>query len=195
MINKRGLLVFGFLLILVNGVSAQYAQYYGSGFSNFYDLYLKNYLFIDFLIYLAIFMGITQSVFVKDSYYKKSGGSAISIGLSLFLSFSMMRWEVDNNYTLGSFGILGFLVFTILIGMFLYKLIEKMGADKWVAAVWIYIILYALFFGFWDIGSRWFGDGGFGSILTALFWLCLLFGVGGLVKHLSGSGTTPPRTT
>ena len=187
-----------FLLVFILFIPIVYAQYYpwdgyGSGFGgdpDIFYIYSEYYLIIDFLLYFMIFLNVIKSVFTKQEFYGKSEGNLVSLALALFLSFGMVRWEAERGYSLGQFGVVGALILSILIITFIYKLVSKLGREKWVAVVWSYIIVYAFLaiflgneFGTYLAGTGWL------SLLNLIFVVCLVLGIFAILNIFTG---TPP---
>lgn len=75
--------------------------------------------FIDFFIYVIIFVGISQFALVK--HFKGPGGKAVIIGVAIALSLGAAYWGSANNFRLIKLGVLAVGIVTIILIYALYK--------------------------------------------------------------------------
>ena len=133
MVNKKWWIVLVLSILIIPVVSAQYYPWsgscgYGYGGGDLFYLYEDYYQLIDFLVFFAIFLAVTKSVFEKENNFK-SQGNLLSVALSLFLAFTLIRWEVENGYSLGGVaGYLGLIILVVFTLLFLWNLYKKFSS-------------------------------------------------------------------
>src|SRR3989344_9068863 len=91
-----------FLVLLPSVLGAYTFNYYSGGYyggtsSLLFGLYTEYSFFIDFIIFLLIFLGLTQAIF---GTHFKSGSKPLSLGIALMLSFGLTLWESHSGFTL-----------------------------------------------------------------------------------------------
>ncbi|MBI2672187.1 hypothetical protein HYX16_04600 [Candidatus Woesearchaeota archaeon] len=186
MILKKLVPLFAVFVLLINLASAQFFYdnsydsfgFFGSGAGDILFFYESNAGWIDFFIFLLIFMGLTQAVF--STSHLKGQAKSLAIGLSLALSFGLMIWERNTGINLLAFGPVAFLILSILIFYVVFSLLKKMGTEKWVAGAWGYVAAYALVMIFSAPLLRFLANTNLLPILNLLFWLAVIGGVIGL---------------
>jgi len=187
MLIKKVVFLGIIMLFLVNLSSAQYYydQSYSYGFFNFGNLddilyfYESNSGWIDFFIFLIIFLGLSQIVF-SQGHFAHQGSKPLSIGISLALSFGLSLWERNTGINLLTFGPFAFLILIILMYYIIFSLLKKMGTEWWVAGAWGYVVVYSLLM---LLGSQLLNLVDISSIfplLNLLFWVCIIVGIIGL---------------
>ena len=131
MLLKKVGLISIFLVFLLNTASAQY--YYDQSFSYglfsggfndilyIYELYAG---WIDFFIFLLIFLSLTQAVFQRT--HLSSQAKNLSIGLSLMLSFALISWERYNGVNLLAFGPIALLILILLLFFVVFTMLQRM---------------------------------------------------------------------
>ena len=102
--------------------------------------YQQNYLFIDFVIYLLIFVGLSKFVFGKR--FSGNGGKAISVGVGLILSLSMSVFSYTTGFSIGSFGPLAAIILVLLVGMLFFSFIRQMGGSSVNSGIGAFIVTY-----------------------------------------------------
>ena len=106
--------------------------------------YQTNYLFIDFVIYLLIFVGLSKFVFSKR--FSGNGGKAISVGVGLILSLSMSIFSYTTGFSIGSFGPIAAIILMLLVGMLLFGFIRQIGGNTVNSGIGAFIVtLYIAF--------------------------------------------------
>ncbi|MBD3310652.1 hypothetical protein GF351_05525 [Candidatus Woesearchaeota archaeon] len=146
--KKRFLVLFAVLLALSSVVHAQDAitdileDTFGAfGGREIADLYLDYHMFFDLIIYVLLFVGLSQVVF-KDKFQGR-GGKAVIIGVGVALSLGMLLFEYNTGWYLGRLHWLGLPLIFTLLGIFLYNLITGViGAPKTGAGAITYVIMY-----------------------------------------------------
>jgi hypothetical protein len=104
--------------------------------------YSKHYLFIDFLIYLIIFSGLSQYVLGKK--FPGKGGKAISGGIAIALSAGMTVFSASTGFNLSRFGPVAAGIIMILASLIIYSLIKQIGGNTINASLIAFIITYFL---------------------------------------------------
>ncbi|RKX19119.1 MAG: hypothetical protein DRP35_08210 [Candidatus Zixiibacteriota bacterium] len=104
--------------------------------------YQQNYLFIDFVIYLLIFVGLSKFVFSKR--FSGNGGKAISVGVGLILSLSMSVFSYTTGFSIGSFGPIAAIILMLLVGMLLFGFIRQIGGNTVNSGIGAFIVTYFL---------------------------------------------------
>ncbi len=100
--------------------------------SDWGDIYLKNYLFIDGILYFMLFFAISKFSF--SFVFKKAGApktsNLLSIAVTLMLTFAMMYFESKSplNFKIGDLWFVAMYVFLILMWYFIY-IITKILID------------------------------------------------------------------
>ncbi len=194
---KKVVLISIFLILLLNLASAQYYydQSFDYGFLSagglddvlyIYEIYSG---WIDFFLFLLIFLGLTQAVF--QGSHLSSQAKPLSIGISLALSFALVSWERYNGVTLLSFGPIALLIFLLLLFFVIFEFLKKLGVG-WVASVaWAYVICFAglMIFGHNLLSNVVDYFGGLFQLLYLLFWVAIIIGIIGLFA------ATPARSS
>ena len=111
---------------------------------------------IDFVLFLLIFLGLGKEVFKKQF---KEGGKALYVGLGIFLALALVLWEVrTGTVLLELFGPIVLLFLALLVIFVMYKQIRgHISAGAIAAFAIIYGIAYVLAFwilpatGIWDL--------------------------------------------
>lgn len=188
MLSKKVVLISILLVLLLNSASAQY--YYDQTFDNYsflspgglddvlylYEIYSG---WIDFFLFLLIFLGLTQAVF--QGSHLSSQAKPLSIGISLALSFALVSWERYNGVTLLSFGPIALLIFLLLLFFVIFEFLKKLGVGLVAAVAWAYVVCFAglMIFG-QSLSSLIYYFGGLFQVLYLLFWIAIAVGVIGL---------------
>ncbi|MBD3310651.1 hypothetical protein GF351_05520 [Candidatus Woesearchaeota archaeon] len=111
-----------------------------------YELYWP---FIDFVLFLVIFIGLAQATLGER--FKGSGGKAVIIGLGIALSIGMTVWTVGSDWVgdegfFGRLGIFGAPIILILITVFLFDFFaKKAGASTLWSVSLAYVLTYSGF--------------------------------------------------
>jgi hypothetical protein len=98
--------------------------------------------FIDFVIYLVIFTGLTRFVFSKR--FPGRGGKAISIGIALVLSTGASVFSATTGFKLANFGPLAAGILVILVGILTYGLLRHLAGNSFNAGIASFIVTYFL---------------------------------------------------
>ena len=104
--------------------------------------YQQNYLFIDFVIYMLIFVGLSKFVFSKR--FSGNGGKAILVGVGLILSLSMSVFSYTTGFSIGSFGPIAAIILMLLVGMLLFGFIRQIGGSSVNSGIGAFIVTYFL---------------------------------------------------
>jgi len=100
--------------------------------------------FIDAMIYLIIFLGISQATLGKQ-FDKSKGGRAIVIGVGLVLAIGLSLFGVRTGFNIASFGPIAAIILISLMGFAFYTGItsfEIEGVDKLTIAAIAYLLFY-----------------------------------------------------
>lgn len=139
-----------FVLFLVAGDFTSGAVYRSSGFRggeffDILDLYYQYSTFFDLGIFLAIFLGLGQSILGK---HLEVGGKSVYVGLGIFLSIALLIWERQTGFSLlESFGPWAFFIIIILLSVFVFNVLEQTIGSGLIAMGGSYIIFYSAYFG------------------------------------------------
>ena len=196
MFSKKVVLISIFFIILMNLATAQY-YYQDAGYSLFpfgglddvFLVYESYSSLIDFIIFLLIFLGVTQAIFGQGNF--KDQSKIISIGLSLALSFGLVFWERRVGITLLSFGPFALLILFILFMYLIFSLMKHLGNDWWVAGAWVYVIGFGAITFISPELYNWPQLEKIFPFLYLLFWGCIFIGLIGLFAQKPKQGGTP----
>jgi hypothetical protein len=104
--------------------------------SKLYDSYT---VFIDFAIYLMVFVGISQ--ITLGSRFQGKGGKAITIAIGISLAISLTITERYLGFSLKSLGPIAVGIFLAILSVMIYRLIKQLGGDFAVSGSIAYIII------------------------------------------------------
>ncbi|MBD3310653.1 hypothetical protein GF351_05530 [Candidatus Woesearchaeota archaeon] len=105
------------------------------------DFYIDYHLLFDLLIYILLFVGISQVAF-KDRFQGR-GGRAVIIAVGLSLSVGMMMFEYYYDWMIGDIAPLGLAVMLAVIAIFIYRLATDIaGMAKTGAGALAFVITY-----------------------------------------------------
>jgi len=150
-----------FLLVL-KAVSAivYYDQIYGGGwsafgygFGDFWSFYMSYPGWIDFFAFFIVFFSLGNAVFVKK--FDKKAGKALALSLSVFLSLSLVLYEMNLGISLlqeaGGLAVL-LILLTIIIGSFVIT--GKLKAPWWLSLLVSGAVAYTVLMLFGGITGR-----------------------------------------
>lgn len=114
------------------------------GFDDLVSFYYDYAQWIDFLLFLLIFLGLGKEVFKKQF---KEGGKALYIGLGIFLALALVLWEVrTGTVLLELFGPIVLLFLALLVIFVMYKQIRGHVSSNIIYVISVlYIVAYLLF--------------------------------------------------
>ncbi|HLD15540.1 MAG TPA: hypothetical protein VJB94_03090 [Candidatus Nanoarchaeia archaeon] len=202
---KKRILALALLILLSLVVSVNAIRYYDSGggygsaslgnafdfgnlnLLNFYNQYGS---YVDMVLFLLIFLGLSRGVFGK---HFQEGNKTIYVGIGLFLSFALLLYEEKANFhVLTEFGPVVLVLFLLIIIFLVSKFLLSTGrAGIFVMGV-TYLVLYYFITnwysdywqnisGFWNILAK------VANIFLILAWIIVIVGVGlGLYNMISG---------
>jgi hypothetical protein len=104
--------------------------------SKLYDSYT---VFIDFAIYLMVFVGISQ--LTLGSRFQGRGGKAIAIAIGISLALSLAISEKYLGFSLRSLGPIAVGIFLAILSVIIYRLIKQLGGSFAVSGSLAYIII------------------------------------------------------
>jgi len=145
------------------------------------SIYQQNYLFIDFFIYLFIFVGLSKFVFSKR--FSGRGGKAISIGIGIVLSLGMSVFSYTTGFRLGSFGPVAAVILVILVGMLMFRFIRQIGGNTVNSGIASFIVTYFLMRSVTPEIYDWMAENQLAAWLDAALLLSIPFLVYLLVKN------------
>ena len=90
-------------------------------------LYESYTVFIDFAIYLMVFVGISQ--ITLGSRFQGKGGKAITIAIGISLALSLAISEKYLGFSLRSLGPIAVGIFLAILSVMIYRLIKQLGGD------------------------------------------------------------------
>lgn len=152
------LLAVSFVFLYFAGTYTGFVQYsdnsfigfdykgYGSGasFGGLLDIYYGYAQWIDFFVFLLIFLALAKSVFGKQF---KEGSKALYVGLGIFLALALVIWEVKTGNSLVEiFGpIVVLFLFVMIIFVFFKHLMKNISRKGLMLICGIYLIFYLIF--------------------------------------------------
>jgi len=177
-------------------------------------LYLEYYAFIDAVVYMLLFMSLTQMIYGK--IYKSTDGKPmresklIAVAVGLAMTFGMMVLEVNSGFNLGSLAPLAAIIFFLVFGILLYFFLEGVFAAagnaraKALAFCITYLIMYGLLISAFSETFSWIEQNV--PLLSAILSLCLIIAFVVLLieifslfksndKQPQTLGPNPPPTT
>lgn len=146
-----------FLVIGVVGHKTGFVIYPGEGLINLnfnnnilpgYNDLMQTYYdyaeWIDFFLFLVIFLGLGKATFGK---HFKEGGKAVYTGLGIFLSLALVLWERRNGiFLVEFFGPLVLVFLILLVFFYLYKHLKGVASGWGIFGLSLgYIAFYVLF--------------------------------------------------
>ncbi len=145
--NKR--LLFGLFaaLFLILSIQSVYAidildsvlqPFRGTDVGKIYETYS---LFIDAVLYLLLFLGLAQMVYVKA--YGKKEGKLVAVAIGLALTFAMALMESNTGFRLGSLMPIGAIVLMFVLFILLYNLFNGVFNDAGASFSLAFLIMYA----------------------------------------------------
>lgn len=141
------------------GYYPYFDSYYSGGIYNIADIYESYSSWIDFFLFLLIFLGLGQSIL--GEHFKAQGGKAVFVGLGIFLAFALLLWEQQTGFSLvKNLGPYAFTVFLLLLGTLIYKWVHGASNNALVAGSVTYLlIVIALmatptYYGFYDVSYQ-----------------------------------------
>lgn len=145
--NKRALFGLFAALFLILSIQSVYAidildsvlqPFRGTNVGKIYETYS---LFIDAVLYLLLFLGLAQLIYVKA--YGKKEGKLIAIAIGLALTFAMALMESNTGFRLGSLMPIGAIVLMFVLFILLYNLFNGIFNDAGASFSLSFLIMYA----------------------------------------------------
>lgn len=200
------LLVLFILVLSVNAIryydsaggsgsgSTSLANAFNFGNINILDFYNQYGSYIDMVLFLLIFLGVSRGVFGQ---HFKEGNKTVYVGIGLFLSFALLLYEESAGFhLLTAFGPAVFILFLIIVLYLVFKFIYSSGkAGIFVIGV-TYLVLYYFitnwYVDYWqNISGSWNFLAEIANIFLILAWLIVIVGViYGLYNMISGTNRT-----
>ena len=101
----------------------------------------ENYsLFIDAVLYLLLFLGLTQLIYVKA--YGKKEGKLVAIAIGLMLTFAMALMESRTGFRLGSLMPIGAIILIFVLFILLFNLFQGVFNDSVASFSLAFLIMY-----------------------------------------------------
>lgn len=160
--ERRNVLVLSILvslvaLVFLNAfvgfvVYPRYQQVFGSGFEGVLNIYDQYPEWIDFIIFLTIFLGLGKGVF--SEHLEGKGATAVYTGLGIFLAIALLVWERNAGITLVElFGPFAFLFLLLIFNFYIYKWVRD-ASDVPLLGVGIATgTFYSIFLNFYCYGG------------------------------------------
>lgn len=131
--NKKRTMIlisFMFFLGLASFVSADLLTEILSPFetTNFSDIYDSYSSIIDFIIYLILFVGLSQVTIGKR--FEAKGGKAVVVAIGLVLAIGLTISESYMGFNLRSFGPLAAAIFIFMVGFVIFIGIKSAGMES-----------------------------------------------------------------
>ena len=163
---------------------------------NIGSLYLQYFYFIDAIVYLILFLGLTQYVFGK--VYKSADGKPareakiIAVGVGLALTFAMAVFELQTGFNLGRLSWYAALILYILLYFFLFSILKGMFDDVKIAFCISNLIMYGVLYSTFYSLYYWIEYNipllmALLSVALVISFICVLLQ---LFKLFSGGGNT-----
>lgn len=111
-----------------------------------FETYEKFPYLIDTLIYFFFFISLAQATLGK--HFEGRGGQGVVIAMGLALAVGISYWSQKVGFRLGNLGTLAALIFAIVIGIWLYRIIkgdQEAGAGIWISVV-VGFIAFQMYF-------------------------------------------------
>jgi len=204
--NKK-LLVYMLLLISLSGlVSAAFSlngilnPFNGNTIATFY---LSYYAFIDALVYLILFLSLSQIAFLK--IYSKNNAlgpgnnrkesKMIAVAVSIALTVSMTVLEMNTGFNLGQLYPIALVIFLLVLAILLYNLMLGLFTGpkgKNISAALTYLIIYGLLIVPFGTLYRWIEQNVplLSSILTLGTLAAFIFLIIEMIGLFTGGGDT-----
>lgn len=165
---------------------------------NLPELYLANPLLWDSFIFLLLFLGLTQFVFVKGRdgrsgiYGPQKHSKFVSISIALILTFSMVLFEYYTGWYIGrqEVALLPLIILFLILLYFLYSLFESMfEMGKPCSASLAYLITYPALQAMFNFPLRRLSAGFelFQAFLTILILIAIITLIMCIVKFFRGA--------
>ena len=132
MAKKRDVVILAFLFLILFSVSV-YAQEEGVLQSVFGAIAGQNFdmagiyeqygSFIDFTIYLIVFISIAKMTLGK-TFHEKGGGTALSVAVGVALAVGLSVWARTAGFSIASFGWVAAAVFLLIVMWALYHILK-----------------------------------------------------------------------
>ncbi len=152
-----------FLFYFTGGKYVGYYSYYDTfsgGAYNIADIYETYSSWIDFFLFLLIFLGLGQSI-LGEHFKDAKGGKAVYVGLGIFLSFALLLWEQQTGFSLlKNLGPYAFVIFLLLLGTLIYKWVHNASSSALIAgSITYFLLVIALmatptYYGFYDLSYQ-----------------------------------------
>lgn len=183
-------------------------QPFGSRLEQVYDRFGP---FIDAVIYLIIFLGLTQATLGRIFESRGRGGKTVIIGIGIVLALSLALWEREAGFNIKSFGPVAALILISLMGYAVWTAIKSLeieGVDTFTTTAIAYLLVYNSMAAIVPNIIEWINKhmpivGAILALLTAVFTIAILIKIIRWIISLfsgapSGGGTpstpTPPTT-
>ena len=111
-----------------------------------FEAYQKFPFLIDTLIYFLFFISIAMATL--GQHFKGSGGKGVVIAAGLALSVGISFWAQKVGFKLGNLGPLAALIFALVIGIWIYRIVrgdKEAGAGIWISIIVIWVAFNMFF--------------------------------------------------
>jgi hypothetical protein len=140
--NKKAVILLVLILLVIPLVSAYYYGFgsWGMRWFQLGDFYYQYQTWIDFFVFLLIFMGLGRSIF--GQHYEKAGGAAVYTGVGIFLSLALVLWEERAGFSLYNFFPLAFFVIIALFCFYIAQALRKASGSTVLGISLSYIVFW-----------------------------------------------------
>jgi hypothetical protein len=138
--NKKRILLLGIIsLVLISSIV--YAQARQNVFENVFgaiagerfnlgELYSKYGNFIDFIIYLVVFIGLAQISLSRIEVFQSRAGKAVIVAIGTALAVAMGVWTSATGWNLGKLGGVSSGVFLLVVFLALYYILKHLFGEE-----------------------------------------------------------------
>src|SRR3989344_1072898 len=139
-----------------------------------YEVY---WVFIDFVLYLLLFMGLTRIAFSK--FTEKSGGGLVSNVIAIIFAIGMAVAGKEFDFRIGHFGSYIVLAFLAIIAYGLYSLLHYAGLyGNKLATGFVILIVYGVITGVSPAFYNWLKESSTaGGVIDGVLALALVIGI------------------
>lgn len=165
--------------------------------NKFTEIYDDFYVFIDSMIYLIIFLGLTQvSIGKLFQSRDKKAAKSISIGVALVLAVGLGVWEASAGFSIKDFGPFAAVVLMTLMGYAVYAGLKELqieGMDKLTVSAAIYVLIYYSMQAVIPNVIQWLNDsvpivGALLALLGGVFTFFLIYKIIMFIINIFGEG-------
>ncbi len=116
------------------------------GASRFPELYQQYAPFVDFVLYLFLFLGVTRSVLGER--FKGSGGRILINALGIILAIALAVTGQRMNFRIADLGVIAVAILLGVLGILLYRTLIQFGVSNGVSGSVAFLLIYSAMRGF-----------------------------------------------